>query len=195
MSGLWNGALTGSFIILRQPRALRISMAASTASAWPAMTIWPGPLKLAGTTTRPVWVWAVRQAASTSAALTPRMAAMAPTPTGTATCMARPRSRTVATAAPKVRAPAATRALYSPREWPATKSGLGRRAPKARTTMVLWVRMAGWVCSVSFSWSSGPWAISAERGNPRTSSASWSTAWAAGSAAARSTPMPTAWEP
>ncbi len=61
--------------------------------------------------------------------------------------------------------------------------------------MVLWVRMAGWVCSVSFSCSSGPWAISAERGKPRASSASWSTAWAAGSAAARSTPMPTAWEP
>ena len=92
------------------------------------MTIWPAPLKLAGTTILPVFAWASWQPASTSAWAMPMMAAMAPTPTGTATCMARPRSRTVRTASAKERAPAATRAEYSPRLCPATKSGLGRRA-------------------------------------------------------------------
>jgi hypothetical protein len=61
--------------------------------------------------------------------------------------------------------------------------------------MVLWVRMAGWVCSVSLSVSSGPSAISFDRGKPRAASASSSTAPAAGSEAASAMPMPTAWEP
>ena len=45
---------------------------------------------------------------------------MAPTPTGTASCMYLPRLRTVRTASAKVIVPAATCAEYSPRLWPAT---------------------------------------------------------------------------
>ena len=49
----------------------------------------------------------------------PRTAAIAPSPTGTASCINRPRRRTIRTASGKARAPEATRALYSPRLWPA----------------------------------------------------------------------------
>ena len=49
---------------------------------------------------------------------------MAPTPTGTASCMYLPRLRTVRTASAKFRVPAATWAEYSPRLWPATNAGL-----------------------------------------------------------------------
>src|SRR5664280_2790876 len=49
-----------------------------------------------------------------------RMAAMAPTPTGTASCMYLPRLRTVRTASVNDRVPAPTCAEYSPRLCPAT---------------------------------------------------------------------------
>jgi hypothetical protein len=48
---------------------------------------------------------------------------MAPSPTGTASCMNWPRRRTVRTASGKLKVPAMTWAEYSPREWPATKLG------------------------------------------------------------------------
>ncbi len=56
--------------------------------------------------------------------------------------------------------------------------------------MLLWVRMAGWVCSVSFKVSSGPPAMSFDKGKPSAASACWSTAPAEGSASASATPMP-----
>ena len=58
--------------------------------------------------------------ASTVATSAPRMAAMAPSPAGTASCMAWPRSRSRRAASPIRSAPAAARAEYSPRLWPAT---------------------------------------------------------------------------
>ena len=54
---------------------------------------------------------------------------MAPMPTGTACCMARPRMRTSRTASARRSAPAATSAEYSPSEWPATNC-----ASRARST-------------------------------------------------------------
>ncbi|EWS61134.1 hypothetical protein Y694_01072 [Methylibium sp. T29-B] len=48
---------------------------------------------------------------------------MAPAPTGTASCIACARSRTSGTASAKLSTPAATRALYSPSECPATIDG------------------------------------------------------------------------
>ena len=48
---------------------------------------------------------------------------MAPTPTGTASCMAVARRRTSGSASASVRLPAATSAAYSPSEWPATAAG------------------------------------------------------------------------
>ena len=45
---------------------------------------------------------------------------MAPVPTGTAACMARPRVRRSRAASGTLSAPAAASAEYSPSEWPAT---------------------------------------------------------------------------
>jgi hypothetical protein len=50
------------------------------------------------------------------AAPRPRMAAIAPSPAGTAACMNCPRERTVRTASAKLKVPAATCAEYSPSE-------------------------------------------------------------------------------
>ena len=58
------------------------------------------------------------------------MAAMAPCPTGTASCMAWARKRTRGTACARVSTPEATRAEYSPKEWPAT--AIGAAPPSAR---------------------------------------------------------------
>ena len=77
---------------------------------------------------------------------------MPPLPTGTASCMKRPRIRTILAASAGVRPPTLTMALYSPREWPATTSR--RVAPRSSSTA--WIaddtaRMAGCVFSVSFN--------------------------------------------
>ena len=81
---------------------------------------------------------ASRQAASTSAAGSPMIAAIAPTPGGTASCMNSPRRRTRRTASEKVNAPAATHAEYSPSECPAAKAAPRRaRSGRRRETRAL----------------------------------------------------------
>ena len=68
---------------------------------------------LAGlTTSSPPLSWHARATTSSSA---PRIAAMLPVPTGTASCISRPRSRTIETASGNPSVPAATLAEYSPR--------------------------------------------------------------------------------
>ncbi len=70
---------------------------------------------------------------------------MAPTPTGVASCMNRPRLYTVRTASAKGSAPAATTAAYSPTLWPARARGAsGARAASSRWAMVATVRIAAW---------------------------------------------------
>ena len=54
----------------------------------------------------------------------PSTAAIAPTPTGTASCMACARKRTSGVACASVNMPAATMAEYSPSECPATICGV-----------------------------------------------------------------------
>jgi hypothetical protein len=115
ISGQWKGAETFSMIALPL-RAWASSAARLTAPAWPAITIWV-PLKFAGTTTSPCAASA--HTASTSAGPSAITAAIAPSPGATASCIARPRTRTSRTASPSASAPAATSALYSPRLWPA----------------------------------------------------------------------------
>jgi hypothetical protein len=60
------------------------------------------------------------------------MAAIAPAPTGTASCMAAARNRTSGAAWASVSTPDATYAEYSPSEWPATAAG--KAPPSARQT-------------------------------------------------------------
>jgi hypothetical protein len=85
ISAQWNGALTGSGIARRAPSARARSAARCTAAAAPAITTCPAPLTLAGLTTSPCD--ASSHACRTVAASSPRMAAIAPRPTGTASCM------------------------------------------------------------------------------------------------------------
>src|SRR5438094_2761285 len=150
----WKGADTGKRTAFRAPAAVQASAARSTAAASPAITIWPGPFMLAGLTT---WPWAAsRQAFSTVGRPRPMMAAIAPWPAGTASCMYCPRRRTATTASFRSIAPAATRAEYSPRLWPATHSARAPRACSARKAATLVARIAGCVLAVSCSSASGP---------------------------------------
>ena len=57
---------------------------------------------------------------------------MPPVPAGTASCMNRPRIRTICAASAGVNPPTLTIALYSPSEWPATTSR--RVAPRSSST-------------------------------------------------------------
>jgi hypothetical protein len=87
------------------------------------MTVCFGSLKFAAWTTSPVSRAARAQPASTAAASSPRIAAIAPTPTGTASCIAWARKRTSGKASARLIDPATTSAVYSPSEWPATTEG------------------------------------------------------------------------
>src|SRR6202045_2334200 len=126
---------------------------------------------------------------ATSAGASPRIAAMAPSPAGTASCMYRPRSRTSFTAVAKSSPPAATSAEYSPKLCPATKSGVIPCLSRARYAAVDTVRMAGCVFSVCFSASSEPSKQSCEIENPSAASASSNTARDSGNVSARLRPM------
>ena len=114
ISAEWNGADTGSSIARRTPLALATSTARSTAVLWPDTTTCPPPLSLAACTSSPCAASAAIAAACSKS--TPSSAAMAPMPTGTARCMARPRMRTSRTASAVVSEPAAASAAYSPTE-------------------------------------------------------------------------------
>ena len=116
------GTETGSGRARLAPASLAAAMARSTAAVLPAITTWPGELKLTASTTSPCAASA--QMALTCSSSKPKIAAIAPTPCGTADCMSSARRRTSLTASAKSNAPAATRAVYSPRLWPATTEGV-----------------------------------------------------------------------
>src|SRR3984957_670894 len=110
ISGQWNGALTGSMIERRAPRSAASATPRSPAARWPLTTICPGDLSWA-TPLRPYP--AVPAATSRAASISrPSSAAIAPSPTGTAFCIARPRRLTRRTASGTEKAPAAARAEY-----------------------------------------------------------------------------------
>ena len=85
------------------------------------MATCPGAFRFAALTTSPPAASA--QACATRSAGRPRTAAMAPSPTGTASCMYVPRRRTVRNASASPSVPAATWAEYSPRLCPARNAG------------------------------------------------------------------------
>ena len=72
----WKGADTGSINARFAPLAFAMSHARASAVLWPAITIWVGELKLAGSTTSPCA--ASPQAALTSSPERPMIAAMLP---------------------------------------------------------------------------------------------------------------------
>src|SRR3989304_5417754 len=87
-------------------------------------------------------------------------AIMAPGSRSAASPMRPPRVATSDSASSRSRAPAATRALNSPRLWPATKAGRYRRAPSssaaARQARDA-ARIAGWALAVARRGASAPW--------------------------------------
>src|SRR5262245_30351334 len=125
---------------------------------------------------------------------------MAPTPTGTAFCMASPRVRSSRAVSEMLKAPAAASAEYSPSEGPATKAASRptekpASLPSTRSLAIETAISAGWAFSVSCRVSAGPSQIVAVSFSPSAASTSSNTAFAAGKASASALPMPTPWEP
>ena len=168
-------------------------MARSTASRCPAITTCPGALKFTASTTWPCSASA--QADVTAPSSPPMIAAIAPSPAGTASCIACARKRTSGTASRNASAPAATSAEYSPRLWPATTAGRGPPAAShARQTATPAASITGCVLVVRLSASAGPCATSAHRSSPSASEASANVSRTAGCAAKPSS-IPTDCEP
>jgi hypothetical protein len=123
------GTDTGSGSARLAPFSFASAIARSTAALLPAITTCPGELRFTASTTSPAA--ASLHTARTASSSRPRIAAIAPTPSGTAACIASARKRTSLIASAKFREPAATSAAYSPRLWPASSAGVAaaRRLP------------------------------------------------------------------
>src|SRR5882762_4572369 len=112
--------------------------------------------------------------------------------TGVQTCALPiwPRLRKSCTASENFSVPAATKAEYSPKLCPATKSGVTPFSASTRCTATEQVKIAGCVLAVCFNSSSLPAKHICEIENPNALSASSKTARAAGYFSANSLPMP-----
>ena len=187
----------------RAPCPRAIAIARSTAPRWPLTTTCPGALSLATAQISSCSIPARVASAATNraaSASSPISAAIAPAPTGTARCIARPRSFNSRAASPGASAPAAANAEYSPSECPATKAtcrAMSRPPSVSSTRMTarLAAISAGWAFSVKVSSLSGPSNISRDSGCDKASSTSSNSRRAAGKPSARLRPMPTACEP
>ena len=108
--------LTGNITARFAPFSFANSIPRNTASLCPAMTTCPGELKLAGSSDEfpdcCVTSWHIVMIFSS---FNPNMAAIPPTLSGTACCIACARKRTRESASAKESASAATSALYSPK--------------------------------------------------------------------------------
>ncbi len=106
---------------------------------------------------------------------------MAPTPTGTASCIAWPRIRNRRAVSASSSEPTAQSAEYSPNEWPATKSAMSSiampSASNARSAAIEVAISAGWAFLVRVSSSMLPSQIRVESFSSRASSTSSNTAF------------------
>ena len=177
MNGVWNAPLTGSGMTRLAPSSLAFAPAASTPSGEPAMTTWPGALKLATQTSSSARL----QATSTWSSSRPRTAAIVPGLSMPASCMASARSTTRRTPSSKA----------APR-WPSarcTRRGCGRRSSRARrrgarprrarrgwsTNVVSWALRVSFSSSASASRSRRPTSRSATSdASPTSSQLGWS---------------------
>ena len=133
MNGVWKAPDTCSGMIFFAPSSLACRPAAATALGAPAMTTWPGALKLATQTSASARL----QATSTRSSSSPSTAAMVPGLAIPASCMASARSTTRRTPSSNDNAPVAVRAVYSPKLCPAQKLGSMPRRSTASSTMRL----------------------------------------------------------
>ena len=127
MSGEWAATLTGSSMARFAPSAFAMPSAASTAARSPETTTWPGELRFA--TPKTPCSPACATSSGRRASSRPMMAAIRPSRPAPDDCISWPRVRTRRTASSRSRAPAATRAVYWPIEWPAAKAGSGMSTP------------------------------------------------------------------
>ncbi len=159
INGLWAAMLTARGIILRAPPASAARMAASMPILSPEITTWPGQLSLATWAMPPLSAAARAQISANFSSSSPKTAAIRPGDSWPACFISRPRSRTRRSPSSRLRAPAATRAVYSPMLWPAMNWGRGRDPPTlsaARKAAMLAAIKAGWALTVSVNRSSGP---------------------------------------
>ena len=113
---------------------------------------------------------------------------MVPGRSSAANCMALPRSRTSRVPSAKESAPEATRAVYSPRLWPAQAAGKRpRRSTASRTTRLI-TKVASWALAVRVSSSIGASRRRAVRSRPASSEASDATSHEGWSTQARPIP-------
>ena len=119
MSREWKAPATGRATVLLAPLAFANSIAFSTEALFPLITVWSCVFTLE------ISVSVSRQMSSRAASSIPKMAAMPPSVRSAAYCINRPRSLTRRAASAMFSAPAATRAVYSPRLCPATRVALG----------------------------------------------------------------------
>src|SRR6266571_1602719 len=188
ISAEWKGADTARMTARFAPACEASSTARFTAPACPEITVWSGEFRFAAAQ---ISLAAARlHTSATTAGDKPIIAAIAPTPAGTASCMYVPRFRTSCTASANFSAPAATSAEYSPRLCPATKSGVSPFSSSTRYTATEQVKIAGCVFAVSLRSSSVPSKHNFEIEKPSALSASSKTAFAAGYFPARSLPIP-----
>jgi [acyl-carrier-protein] S-malonyltransferase len=110
-------------LVRMRAQAMQAAVPAGAGAMVPAITICLGSLKLAADTASPTSACADAQHWRTASASRPSTATIAPAPAGTAACIACARMRTSGTASARVSTPAATSALYSPSECPATAAG------------------------------------------------------------------------
>ena len=191
MRAQWKGALTRSGTTFAVYFCSISATARSTAVAWPEMTICFGELMLAASQTSPCAASA--QTSATVGSSRPIIAAIEPTPSGTALCMRPPRLWTSLTPSLTERAPEATSAVYSPRLWPAMQTGstaVPSSCSSARNIATLTVSIAGCVISVWASCSGVPLNIMSLSEKPSASSASSKILFAAIYLSQTSFPIP-----
>ena len=134
------------------------------------------------------------QMASILSSARPMMAAIVPGTFSQHFCMALARCETSFRPLSNESAPQATSAENSPRECPATISGL-KSAPCDLATATEWMNTAGCVISVRRRSSSEPLNMMSEILNPRIESASANNSFAQSNWSYRSLPMPENWAP
>ena len=123
------------------------------------------------------------------------MAAIEPGLRAAASAIARPRSRTSVIASSSVIASAAASAANSPTEWPITKSALMPRSCRAASIAREVATSAGCCTAVSTSSSASAWKQRRSRSRPVAALPRLKTSIAAGTASAKSRPMPASTDP
>ena len=179
------------------PSSVATASTSASAERSPETTTFPGQSMLAFQS-RP-WLETRSQSSSILASSSPSTLVIPLGDAKAAACMAWPRSRTTRRPASKSRAPANTRAVYSPRLNPAapwhwlTTSGCS--ALSASSAARLATKMAGWLISVASSKFAGPSKQRARRSSPRISLARSNSERTEGYWLSSSRAMPTVWAP